>query len=87
MKNESSSIIYVVVFVFFKIGLVFDNIIKMFRFVLEIVKALIFIHDSNIIHLDLKPQNVMLVDPGEEFRLKLIDFGLARRLTNGYTHR
>ena len=29
----------------------------------------------------------MLVDPSEEFRLKLIDFGLARRLTNGYTHR
>jgi len=56
------------------------------RFVVEIVKALIFIHDSNIIHLDLKPQNVMLVDPSEEFRLKLIDFGLARRLTNGYTH-
>ena len=59
----------------------------MTRFVVEIVKALIFIHDSNIIHLDLKPQNVMLVDPSEEFRLKLIDFGLARRLTNGYTHR
>jgi serine/threonine protein kinase len=38
------------------------------RFVAEIVKALIFIHDSSILHLDLKPQNIMLVEPGQEFR-------------------
>lgn len=57
------------------------------RFVKEIVKGLMFIHAASIIHLDLKPQNIMLVHPGQEFRLKLIDFGLAKRLNSeGFAH-
>ena len=64
----------------------------------EIVKGLMFIHAASIIHLDLKPQNIMLAHPDQEFRwesihfypfsrLKLIDFGLAKRLNSeGFTH-
>ena len=34
----------------------------------EIVKGLMFIHAASIIHLDLKPQNIMLAAPYQEFR-------------------
>jgi len=51
-------------------------------FVTEIAKALEYIHGNSIIHLDLKPANVMLRSKADEFKLKLIDFGLARRLTS-----
>jgi len=54
------------------------------RFVKEIVKGLNFIHERQIVHLDLKPANIMLRTKEDEFKLKLIDFGLARRLTNGH---
>ena len=72
-------------------------------FVTEIAKALEYIHGNSIIHLDLKPANVMLRSRADEFKvctctifcvryfvdnnlffsqLKLIDFGLARRLSS-----
>ena len=53
------------------------------KIVKEIVKGLAFIHGQQIVHLDIKPQNIMLVDRQEEFKLKLIDFGLAKHLTGG----
>jgi len=56
------------------------------RFVKEIVKGLMFIHAASIIHLDLKPQNIMLAGSDQEFRIKLIDFGTAKRLHNGVTN-
>lgn len=51
-------------------------------FVTEIAKALEYIHGNSIIHLDLKPANVMLRSKADEFKLKLIDFGLAKRLNS-----
>ena len=53
------------------------------KFVVEIVKGLNYVHSQEIVHLDIKPQNIMLVDRKEDFRLKLIDFGLAKRLIEG----
>ena len=53
------------------------------KIVKEIVKGLAFIHGQQIVHLDIKPQNIMLVNRQEEFKLKLIDFGLAKHLTGG----
>merc|ERR1712013_292474 len=53
------------------------------KIVKEIVKGLAFIHGQQIVHLDIKPQNIMLVNRQEEFKLKLIDFGLAKHLTEG----
>lgn len=36
-------------------------------------------HDNNIVHLDLKPENIMCTTrPSQE--IKIIDFGLAKRL-------
>jgi len=53
------------------------------KFVIELLKALNFLHERQIIHLDLKPQNVMMKSKRDEFKIKLIDFGLAKRLEHG----
>jgi len=57
--------------------------IKCVHFTLEIVKALNYIHEHQIVHLDIKPQNIMLRNRRDEFKLKLIDFGLSKRLEFG----
>lgn len=41
----------------------------------QLANALSHIHERNLVHLDIKPQNVMLTGSGE---VKLIDFGLAQ---------
>ena len=55
------------------------------NFVVEICKALEYIHERNVIHLDLKPANIMMRNKTDQYKLKLIDFGLAKRLdSKGY---
>ncbi len=44
----------------------------------QICDALEFAHDQDVIHRDLKPGNVMLVDQGGNLRVKVLDFGLAQ---------
>jgi len=46
-------------------------------FATNLLQALAFIHSKYIIHLDLKPENIMFASQFSE-QLKLIDFGLAR---------
>ena len=48
-------------------------------FVKQIIKGIQFIHQKNIIHLDLKPFNVVFVNKGDD-ELRVIDFGLAEQL-------
>lgn len=43
----------------------------------QICDAMDFIHGNRIIHLDLKPENVLCLTEGGN-RIKIIDFGLAR---------
>ncbi|GMR38309.1 hypothetical protein PMAYCL1PPCAC_08504, partial [Pristionchus mayeri] len=40
----------------------------------QIVSAVAYIHDKNLIHRDLKPSNIMFVDAN---RLKVCDLGIA----------
>jgi serine/threonine-protein kinase len=41
----------------------------------QLANALAHIHERNLVHLDIKPQNIMITDAGE---VKIIDFGLAQ---------
>lgn len=46
-------------------------------FMRQICDAVAYIHGNNIIHLDMKPENILcLTESGN--RIKIIDFGLAR---------
>merc|ERR1719456_2135108 len=48
----------------------------------QILEAVQVIHSERIVHSDLKPANFLLVDG----RLKLIDFGIAKRMPSETTH-
>ena len=45
------------------------------RIVVQVLDALAFAHEYGIVHRDMKPANVMLLDSG---RVKVMDFGVAR---------
>jgi serine/threonine-protein kinase len=45
---------------------------------LALVRALEAAHAASVIHRDLKPENVFLVADDEGFRVKLLDFGIAK---------
>lgn len=53
----------------------------------DIARALQYMHANLIIHGDLKSRNVLLVQSGERLSAKVIDFGLSRRVALGsYVH-
>ncbi|ETO29114.1 hypothetical protein RFI_08008, partial [Reticulomyxa filosa] len=44
----------------------------------QILNALDHMHDQHILHLDLKPENIIFESKDTDAKLKLIDFGMAR---------
>src|SRR5262245_35858026 len=48
------------------------------RLVVDAARALQYAHEQGIIHRDLKPENLMVTQRGQEHRVFLMDFGLAR---------
>ncbi|XP_061872734.1 myosin light chain kinase, smooth muscle isoform X1 [Colius striatus] len=49
------------------------------QYVRQILEGLRFMHAQAVVHLDLKPENVVCVSPDSHW-LKIADFGLARKL-------
>jgi tetratricopeptide (TPR) repeat protein len=43
----------------------------------QVAEALHYSHHRGIVHRDIKPENIMIVREGEEWRAKLMDFGIA----------
>ncbi|XP_046701046.1 myosin light chain kinase, smooth muscle isoform X1 [Silurus meridionalis] len=54
---------------------------EVIKYMLQIIDGVGYIHKKGIVHLDLKPENIMCVNKTGS-KIKLIDFGLARRLEN-----
>lgn len=48
----------------------------------EMLEAVHFIHEANLVHADLKPANFLMVDD----RIKLIDFGISKKIPKGTVH-
>lgn len=48
----------------------------------QLLEAVAFLHDNKIVHLDIKPQNILLMEKWPSTQIKLCDFGLSRVLTN-----
>ena len=44
----------------------------------QLAAALAALHDAGVIHCDVKPENVLVLDDGGAPRVKVIDFGVAR---------
>ncbi|MFD8753117.1 protein kinase [Kitasatospora sp. NPDC059577] len=54
---------------------------KALRWIRHVCKALDAAHRSDVVHRDIKPENVMVTDEGEGERAKVLDFGIARLVT------
>ncbi|TNN82401.1 Myosin light chain kinase, smooth muscle [Liparis tanakae] len=52
------------------------------RYMQQILEGMQYVHKQNIVHLDLKPENIVCVDTTGT-RVKIIDFGLASELEEG----
>ncbi|CAJ0584401.1 unnamed protein product, partial [Mesorhabditis spiculigera] len=53
----------------------------------QVLTALMKLKHLGLIHADLKPENIMLVDPGNQpFRVKVIDFGSASHRSKAVTN-
>lgn len=55
-----------------------------FKLLKDIGEALLLLHENKIIHMDIKPDNIIYDNVDEKF--KLIDFGLAINLNEDYSY-
>lgn len=48
----------------------------------HIINAIVYIHSNNIVHRDLKLENVLMNDKNDIHSIKIIDFGLSSKISN-----
>lgn len=58
-------------------GLDLQRFVKVF---LQVCDGLVTAHERNIIHCDIKPSNIMLVNSQSKDEVKIVDFGLAKTI-------
>nr|XP_046226815.1 serine/threonine-protein kinase 17A [Scatophagus argus]XP_046226816.1 serine/threonine-protein kinase 17A [Scatophagus argus] len=56
-----------------------DDVKRLMRQILEGVS---FLHQNNVVHLDLKPQNILLTSSSPLGDIKIVDFGLSRMVSS-----
>lgn len=54
--------------------------IRLWKFLLQILSALHYIHKQKIVHGDMKPQNILL--HGKDYEVKLADFGISQAISS-----
>ncbi|XP_070841785.1 serine/threonine-protein kinase 17A [Chaetodon trifascialis] len=52
------------------------------RLMRQILEGVSFLHQNNIVHLDLKPQNILLTSSSPLGDIKIVDFGLSRMVNS-----
>lgn len=52
------------------------------RLIKQILEGVYYLHQNNIVHLDLKPQNILLSSIYPLGDIKIVDFGMSRKLGN-----
>ncbi|XP_065278811.1 serine/threonine-protein kinase 17A-like [Emys orbicularis] len=50
------------------------------RLVRQILRGVAYLHQHNVVHLDLKPQNILLTSSRPLGDIRIVDFGLSRRV-------
>lgn len=46
----------------------------------RLLEAISFCHKKRVVHRDIKPENILIQDPTDDTRIKLADFGCAKRI-------
>ncbi|KAK9953687.1 hypothetical protein ABG768_017664 [Culter alburnus] len=54
------------------------------RLMRQILEGVAFLHRSNVVHLDLKPQNILLTSESPLGDIKVVDFGLSRLVSSSH---
>lgn len=50
-------------------------------FMCQILSGLIHVHQKGFVHRDIKPENILFLDESAESPLKIIDFGISKRMS------
>ncbi|XP_072260158.1 serine/threonine-protein kinase 17A-like [Pyxicephalus adspersus] len=52
------------------------------RLIRQILQGVLYLHRNNFVHLDLKPQNILLTSSNPLGDIRIVDFGLSRQVDN-----